>query len=116
MTRQRHIQRFRRTNRECFRNNIYRTSLVCKRCLTEIIQDVPYYIIRIYWPHTGHVISYRVRADKTNNLTRIDNSLFCSCGKFLGTVNNTQNGIRNLNYRYELNAHCVAKAMTIYNF
>lgn len=116
MPRQRHTQRNQRTNCEHFRNNIYRIYLVCKRCHTEIIQDVPYYIIRTYWLNTGIVTSYKVRADKTNNLTRLDNSLFCTCGKFLGTVNNNQNTVRNLSYRYELNAQCVTKAVTIYNF
>lgn len=115
MPRQRHIQRTQRTNREYFNNNIYRINLVCKRCHTEIIQDVPYYIIRTYCLHTDIVMSYKARADKTNNLTRLDNSLFCTCGKFLGTVNNAQNTVRSLNYRYELSAQCVTRAITIYS-
>lgn len=100
-------QRYRRNTNRVFHSE----SLVCRTCHTEIIKDTPDCVIRIFNTSNANIIWYKVKANQTKNLNRINRDLFCVCGYFVGTVNN----FRNLNYRYYLKQRCVTRAITIYS-
>lgn len=93
-------------------NTIYKEKLVCKNCRSKFIDDLQCQVIRVYsyYPNSGRIIGYKIRANRATNIIRTNQTLNCVCGHFVGIVNN----YRNLNFRFYLNPNFVTKAVTIY--
>lgn len=89
-----------------------REKLVCGSCHIELIDIKPNFIIVNYYQNTARVIGYQIRANKSRNIVRRSNTLYCVNNHCIGYVNNH----RNLNFRFYLHPRSVIRAFTIYTF
>lgn len=109
ITRQRHS--LRNNNYYNRYNNNIVEHICCRSCRTRFIECDTRSIFCIY-ENNGQVNIYRMRAERSVNITRGNaNLLHCgSCNEIIGYVNN-RNG---LNFRYYVQSSTIVKSITIF--